>query len=84
MDIVERAADNVLARQEGRTGVSLAESLYSFEGFKEEFGSVALPGVSLSETDVKVLVKYLQRDKRVLIADKEVCLLFRSCLSRLD
>lgn len=75
VDLVERAAENVLAKQDGRTGVSLAESLYSFEGFKEEFGSMALPGVTLSDTDVKVLVKYLQRDKRVLIADKEVCLL---------
>lgn len=74
VDILERAAENVLVRQEGRTGVSLAESLYSFEGFREVFGSVALPGVTLSDTDVKVLVKYLQRDKRVLIADKEVCL----------
>ncbi|EIM90317.1 uncharacterized protein STEHIDRAFT_119337 [Stereum hirsutum FP-91666 SS1] len=72
VDLVERAAENVLAKQDGRTGVSLAESLYSFEGFKEEFGSMALPGVTLSDTDVKVLVKYLQRDKRVLIADKEV------------
>lgn len=75
VDLVERAAENVLAKQDGRTGVSLAETLYSFEGFKEEFGSMALPGVTLSDTDVKVLVKYLQRDKRVLIADKEVCLL---------
>lgn len=75
VDLVERAAENVLAKQDGRTGVSLAETLYSFEGFKEEFGSTALPGVTLSDTDVKVLVKYLQRDKRVLIADKEVCLL---------
>ncbi|KIJ69013.1 hypothetical protein HYDPIDRAFT_81175 [Hydnomerulius pinastri MD-312] len=69
LKLVERAADAV----DGSCGgMSLADRLYTFEGFRREFGSIVLPGVSLSETDTKVLLRYLERDRRVVVQDKDV------------
>ena len=69
--VVERAADAVLACQRER-GVSLADTLYSFDTFRATFASSALPGVALSDKDLCVLVKFLERDRRVVITEKEV------------
>jgi charged multivesicular body protein 7 len=71
MDLVEQAADSVIARQVD-VGVSLASALYTFDSFREAFAANALPDVVLSDVDVRVLIKYLQRDKCVLITDKDV------------
>ena len=68
--VVERAADAVLAQQRGR-GASLADTLYSFDSFRATFAPSALPGVTLSDKDLRVLVKFLERDRRVVIAEKE-------------
>ncbi len=69
--VVERAADAILAQQRGR-GASLADTLYSFDSFRATFAPSALPGVTLSDKDLRVLVKFLERDRRVVIAEKEV------------
>jgi charged multivesicular body protein 7 len=47
--------------------------LYSFASFRQEFGQhvVAHPGASLSETDVRVLVKHLERDRGCVVVDKQ-------------
>lgn len=70
--LVERAADVV---DESRGGMSLTDSLHTVESFRNEFGSKVLPGVTLSETDTKVLLRYLERDRRILVLDKDVCFL---------
>jgi charged multivesicular body protein 7 len=69
--VVERAADAVLASQRGRS-VDLADSLYNFDSFRATFASSALPGVTLSDKDLRVLIKFLERDRRAVITDKEV------------
>ncbi|KAF8136775.1 Snf7-domain-containing protein [Boletus edulis] len=40
--------------------------------FRRAFGSKVLPGVSLSETDIRVLLRYLERDRRVLVQTRTV------------
>ncbi|KAG6329260.1 hypothetical protein ID866_9828 [Astraeus odoratus] len=67
--LVERAADVV---DDSRGGMSLADSLHTIESFRREFGSRVLPGVTLSETDTKVLLKYLERDRKILVCDQDV------------
>ncbi|KZV97027.1 hypothetical protein EXIGLDRAFT_608524 [Exidia glandulosa HHB12029] len=69
---LEKAADAVIARQAEKPQISLASSLYSLHSFRTEFADCALPGVTLSDTDIKVLIRYLSRDKRCIVADKEV------------
>jgi hypothetical protein len=69
--VAERAADAVLASQ-GARGVSLADALYSFDSFRTTFAASALPGVTLSDKDLRILIKFLERDRRVVITEKEV------------
>ena len=69
---LERAAAAVLSRQEARTGISLAENLYSFDGFKKAYANGVLPGATLSDLDLKVLLRYLERDRRVITRQGDV------------
>lgn len=69
LGLVERAADVVEASS---GGLCLADRLYTVTTFRKAFGSKVLPGVSLSETDTRVLLKYLERDRSVLVQDKDV------------
>ncbi|KAJ7063483.1 Snf7-domain-containing protein [Mycena amicta] len=62
LSLVESAADALLAQQSETVG-SPADSLYSFEGFKKEF----VP--TLLDSDVKILVKFLQRDRGAVVVD---------------
>lgn len=70
LGLVERAADAVEASS---GGLCLADKLYTVTTFRKAFGPNVLPGVSLSDTDTRVLLKYLERDRRVLVQDKDVC-----------
>ncbi|KAI9508318.1 Snf7-domain-containing protein [Russula earlei] len=69
--VVERAADAVLASQRTR-GVSLADRLYTFDSFRATFAASALPGVTLSDKDLCVLIKFIERDRRAVVTEKEV------------
>lgn len=69
---VQNAADNVLATHYKTPRFSPLDSLYTLASFKRAFGSAALPGATLSDTDVRVLVRYLARDKQVLVFEQEV------------
>ena len=69
--LVERAAESVLERQRQIAG-SLADTLFNFDSFRVEFSGNALEGVTLSDVDIKVLVKFLERDKSAVVVDKEV------------
>lgn len=68
----QRAAENVIRRQHAKPHVSLVDSLYSIASFRKEFATSALPGVTLSDEDVKILLRHLSRDKRALVFEKEV------------
>jgi len=71
LSLVERAADGVLRKQEAKTGISLADSLYKFDSFKKEFAADALPGATLSEQDLRVVLKFLERDKTAIVVEGE-------------
>lgn len=69
---MEQAAAAVIHQQGSKAGLSIHESLYTFDGFKREFGASVFGGLELSNLDVKVLVKYLERDKHAVIVQRGV------------
>ena len=71
-DLVESAAQGVLAHQRTKEAGAFADKLYTMESFKEEFSGVALPDVVLSDLDIKVLLKHLERDMKVVVVDGKV------------
>ncbi|KAF4578879.1 hypothetical protein EYR36_000687 [Pleurotus pulmonarius] len=84
--LVEKAADEVERIQEGKEGEGVAGALYTLQGFRKTFGSVAGLGHNeyehqydveeeeemLSEQDAMVLLKFLQRDRKVVVMENEV------------
>ena len=72
LSLLERAADAVLAKQEAKSGINLADSLYNFESFKRTYAGEALEGVTLSDLDLKVLLRYLERDKKAVVRQGDV------------
>lgn len=71
LGLVERAADTVVRiREAGAVGA--ADGLFNFESFRKEFGSKVNVGSVLSEADVKVLVKFLERDRKLIIVSQGV------------
>jgi len=71
ISLLERAADKVLERQAGKIR-GVGDRLYSFDGFRQEFGSVLGAEDALTEGDATVLLKFLERDKKAVLYDKEV------------
>ncbi|OAX38935.1 hypothetical protein K503DRAFT_122340 [Rhizopogon vinicolor AM-OR11-026] len=71
LGLVEQAADTLEKLRDG-AGISPADNLYTTEGFRREFGATVVPGVALSETDIKVLIKYLERERRVVVQNGDV------------
>ncbi|KAF9218338.1 hypothetical protein BS17DRAFT_742320 [Gyrodon lividus] len=69
LKLLERAADAV---ESLCGGMCLTDRLYTVASFRREFGPKVLPGGSLSETDTKVLLRYLERDRKVIVQDKDV------------
>jgi charged multivesicular body protein 7 len=67
--LVERAADAVIARQRGKAGAP-GDCLYSLEGFRREFAEVV--GGELSVVDTKVLVRFLERDRKIIVVNTNV------------
>ncbi|KIY43493.1 hypothetical protein FISHEDRAFT_8490, partial [Fistulina hepatica ATCC 64428] len=61
---VEATADGIQAVERSRSG----DGLYNFESFRLAFGADSMP---LCEMDTKVMLKYLERDRRALIVDLE-------------
>ncbi|KAF8511566.1 Snf7-domain-containing protein [Hysterangium stoloniferum] len=70
--LLEQAADTVTKHYRATPNLSLADSLYNMDTFRSEFASKALPNVTLSSTDVKVLIKFLERDRKVIVTEKDV------------
>jgi charged multivesicular body protein 7 len=72
---LQRLADAIIAAQDEKSSLTLSDSLYTTESFKKyaESCSATLDGrKNLSETDVKVLIKYLARDRRVVVVQGNV------------
>lgn len=74
LSLLEKAADIVLQRQQTKSGLSLADSLYNLESFKKEFAHDSVDGVTLSDADMRALLKYLERDKKAVNIDQDVSL----------
>ena len=72
VSLCERAAEGILQKHQSKSGVSLADSLYKFDSFIKEYASAALPNVALSRQDMKVVLKFLERDKKAVVIDGEV------------
>jgi charged multivesicular body protein 7 len=68
----QQAADGIMKSYRARPRLALADSLYDMDTFYAEFASKALPDVTLSSIDIKVLVKFLQRDRKVIVTTKDV------------
>ncbi|KAG2158232.1 Snf7-domain-containing protein [Suillus bovinus] len=66
LGLVVQAADTLESMRNG-AGLSPADNLYTFEDFRREFGDKILPNVVLSEIDTKVLIKFLERERRMLV-----------------
>ncbi|KAK7693476.1 hypothetical protein QCA50_003044 [Cerrena zonata] len=70
--LVEKAGERILELQKLSPGLSLADSLYSLESFKRKFASCGVENGVLSDLDLKVALKYLERDKRVIAVQGDV------------
>lgn len=67
---LKATADKFIEVHKGRAGLNLSESLYTPESFKKQ--ARTLLNLSLTDTDVQVLIRYLARDRRVLVAETQV------------
>ena len=74
LSLVDKAADEVVDKHERRGKGSKADDLYAFDEFRLAFGGVAggTEGEMLREMDASVLLKYLERDRKVIVVDEEV------------
>ena len=70
--LVESAAQGILTHQRTKETGALADKLYSTESFRKEFSDTALPDVVLSDLDMRVLLKHLERDMKVVVVDGKV------------
>jgi hypothetical protein len=62
--------------------VSLADTLYNFDSFRATFAASALPGVTLSDKDLRVLLKFLERDRRAVVTEGEVRFMYVAVRAR--
>jgi len=76
VELLEHAADAVLTLQKARA-TGLADALYTTEDFRKTFGSIfsVSKQSALSETDAKVLIKFLERERKAIVTDNEVSIL---------
>ncbi|PWN37494.1 uncharacterized protein FA14DRAFT_114188, partial [Meira miltonrushii] len=81
LENVERVAEAVLAAHRSSPRISALDCLFSRRTFVEEVVKPAIAATlpdsstaksSLSESDLEVLLKYLARDRKVALVDKEV------------
>ncbi|EIW60360.1 uncharacterized protein TRAVEDRAFT_145680 [Trametes versicolor FP-101664 SS1] len=70
--LLEQAAERILERQRQKSTGNFADALYNADSFREEFAGCAFEHGSLSDLDVKVLLKFLERDKRAIVVIKFV------------
>ena len=76
VSLVVKAAEAILDTQRERMG-GPADRLYSLESFRRTFATAlgSPEGAVMEEQDAKVLLRFLERDRGLLVYDKEVCFL---------
>lgn len=67
---LEEAAKAFDMRTRGARGKGKAERVWTRQAFEKEFDDLISPTASLSRSDWDVLLKFLDRDKEVLVYDK--------------
>jgi hypothetical protein len=71
VEALENVAAQVLAARE-RRGQSLTDRIVSREEFAHEFQALRR-GVNVSEEDIRILLRFLERDKQALSYNAKVC-----------
>ncbi|EGN93262.1 hypothetical protein SERLA73DRAFT_97977 [Serpula lacrymans var. lacrymans S7.3] len=69
--LLERAA-NVVEVIHAEKSTTIADCLFTFDSFRKYVRAELLSGVSLSELDTKVLLKFLERERGVIVCDDDV------------
>ena len=71
---VEKVADVIAEALRQNVTSSPADSLYSFESFRRRFNHIgaALEDTALSDTDLRVLLKFLDRDRKIIVTEGDV------------
>ncbi|CAI2170211.1 10918_t:CDS:2 [Funneliformis geosporum] len=69
MPTLKEAAEHVLQHHEKNAIHGITDNLYTLTSFKAEYASLAVPNVVLSDTDLTMLVYYLEFDQRMLITE---------------
>ena len=79
--LLEKAANAVVERHE-LTLASPADSLFTFESFRTKFAGVAggEENLPLRETDAKVLIKFLERERGLIVVENDVGSFLFLCL----
>ncbi|KAI0374883.1 hypothetical protein BV20DRAFT_934733 [Pilatotrama ljubarskyi] len=70
VSLLEQAAERILERQRQKSTGSHADALYNMDSFREEFSACAFEDAPLSDLDVKVMLKFLERDKHAIAVIK--------------
>ncbi|KAF5389917.1 hypothetical protein D9757_003686 [Collybiopsis confluens] len=76
LHLVEQAAEAVLEKQMAKS-TGPADSLYSFDSFRKEFAECIMhpredESPLMSEIDMKVILRYLERDKGAVVVEDEI------------
>lgn len=72
VSLLETAAERIMERQREKNTGQVADSLYNVESFRTEFSGCAFEDATLSSLDMKVVLKFLERDKGVIVVRGEV------------
>jgi len=73
MPLLEQAADAVEKKQRTKAITGPSGSLYTFDGFRREFRDIFNPSLdAISVVDGKTLVRYLERDRRLVVVQDQV------------
>ena len=72
LGLVEQAADTILRIRDTQGGGGPADDLFSFDSFRQAFGTAVNASGTLGEADTKVLIKFLERDRKIIAVDKGV------------
>ncbi|CDO68293.1 hypothetical protein BN946_scf184799.g20 [Trametes cinnabarina] len=72
VSLLEGAAERILERQRQKSTGNIADALYTTDSFREEFSCCAFENASLSDLDLKVLLRFLERDKHAIVVKGEV------------
>ncbi|CAB4380333.1 uncharacterized protein OCT59_020347 [Rhizophagus irregularis] len=69
MPTLKEAAERVLQYHEKNAVHGITDNLFTLTSFKAEYAAVAIPNVVLSETDLKVLLCYLEFELKMLVTE---------------